>query len=89
MKILTTLLIWIFVAGGILEGQEPAGLRAPLANENILHALVRVGRAGSVALGIVQPNDGAHAKRLRVSFRSIPKIQQILSSNLHSKLDTK
>lgn len=58
MKILTTVLIWIFVAGGVLAGQEPAGPHTT-ADENILHALVRVGRAGSVPLGIVQPDDGA------------------------------
>lgn len=58
MKKSRTLLVWIFVAGGVLAGQGSAGLRAT-GDENILHALVRVGLAGRVPLGIVQPNDGA------------------------------
>jgi hypothetical protein len=58
MKIQTTTLLWLIVANAAFAGQVPTELRAT-GNENTLHALVRVGRAGSIALGIVQGNDGA------------------------------
>lgn len=59
MKIWKTAVLGFFVIGATnLIGQETVGLRAT-GDENILHALIRVGRAGSIALGIVQPNDGA------------------------------
>lgn len=57
MKIRTTTLLALIAVNAAFAGQEPAGLRAT-GDESILHALVRVGRAGSIALGIVQPNNG-------------------------------
>ena len=57
MKIWTITLLWLIAVNAAFAGQEPGGLHAT-GDENILHALVRVGRAGSIALGIVQPNNG-------------------------------
>lgn len=59
MNIVKASILWIFIAHTLaFAGQETAALQAT-GDENILHALVRVGRASGLALGIVQPNDGA------------------------------
>ncbi|RZU28914.1 hypothetical protein [Edaphobacter modestus] len=59
MNILKASIMWIFIAHAVaLGGQAPGGLPAT-GDENILHALVRVGHAGGIPLGIVQQNDGA------------------------------